>query len=96
MRNDRALLTCPTARPAPQALALRSPGASQDSGDEGDDTRPLLTDDDFGHTRARALEAVEVPPSVLQLIADLRAYLQVCGRVWVGGYGLGSCQGLGR
>ncbi|KAL4443602.1 hypothetical protein ABPG75_011339 [Micractinium tetrahymenae] len=59
-----------------QAVALRSPGTPLESADEGEGMRPFLTDDDFAHTRERALEAVEVPPSVLQLIADLRSYLQ--------------------
>ncbi|PSC72582.1 ATPase associated with various cellular activities AAA_5 [Micractinium conductrix] len=57
-----------------QALALRSPGTALESSDE--DTTFFLTDDDFQNTRERALDAVEVPPSVLQLIADLRSYLQ--------------------
>ncbi|PRW56633.1 ATPase associated with various cellular activities AAA_5 isoform A [Chlorella sorokiniana] len=59
-----------------QAIALRSPGTQglQSVDDPAD--QPLLTADDFNHTRERALDAVEVPPSVLQLIADLRTYLQ--------------------
>jgi MoxR-like ATPase len=40
---------------------------------------PLLSADDFEGTRGRALDEVEVPASVLQLIADLRTYLQVRG-----------------
>lgn len=63
----------------PQALALRSPGTQGTLSSLDDDPVPLLDADDFGNTRARALEAVEVPPSVLQLIADLRTYLQVRG-----------------
>lgn len=67
----------PAARPHAQAIALRSPG-SQGLGSVDDPAdAPLLAADDFENTRARALEAVEVPPLVLQLIADLRSYLQV-------------------
>ena len=38
---------------------------------------PLLDADDFEATRERALEAVEVPASVLQVVVDLRNFLQV-------------------
>jgi hypothetical protein len=62
---------------AGQAIALRSPGTPESSDDEA--LAPLLSEDDFLLTRERALEAVEVPASVLQLIADLRTYLQVGG-----------------
>ena len=65
----------PAAARRPQAIALRSPGA-QDSTDGEEGLTPLLTADDFEETRGRALEAVEVPAAVLQLIADLRSYLQ--------------------
>ncbi len=33
--------------------------------------------DDFETTRARALESVKVPTDVIQLLADLRAFMQV-------------------
>jgi MoxR-like ATPase len=57
-----------------QAGALAHPG----EGGESDhvDTAPLLTADDFEETRARAEAAVTVPPDVLNIIADLRAFLQ--------------------
>lgn len=59
--------------PAPQAKALRTPGAETESDDEA---APLLSADDFRHTRQRAVAAVQIPPAVLDLIADLRSYLQ--------------------
>ncbi|KAI7840670.1 hypothetical protein COHA_005592 [Chlorella ohadii] len=59
-----------------QAIALRSPGTQGLQSVDDPAVQPLLTADDFDHTRERALDAVEVPPSVLQLIADLRTYLQ--------------------
>lgn len=66
-----------------QAGALGHPGAnpasSIDSGDESAHLRtsePLLTEEDFNYTRARAEAAVTVPPEVLNVIADLRSYLQ--------------------
>ena len=37
---------------------------------------PLLIEDDFMLTRARAQAAVSIPPEVLNIIADLRAFLQ--------------------
>jgi hypothetical protein len=60
----------------PQAKALRSPGDETDS-EAAAASGPLLTLDDFMNTRRRAVAAVETPPGVLDLIADLRSYLQV-------------------
>ena len=40
----------------------------------------LLSEDDFAQTRVAALERVSVPPHVVELLADLRAYLQVSAR----------------
>ena len=57
-----------------QARALRSPGSDAES--SIDDTEPLLTREDFEETRRRALAAVSVPADVLNLVADLRAFLQ--------------------
>ena len=37
-----------------------------------------LTSDDFEHTRRAAMSSVRVPQNVIQLLADLRTYLQVC------------------
>lgn len=37
----------------------------------------LLTPDDFENTRRAAMSAVRVPQHVIQLLADLRTYLQV-------------------
>lgn len=37
-----------------------------------------LTSDDFENTRREAMAAVRVPQNVIQLLADLRTYLQVC------------------
>lgn len=60
-----------------QAANLAHPGeASEGSSDESAPLAALLSQDDFENTRARAEEAVEVPPAVLNLIADLRAFLQ--------------------
>jgi hypothetical protein len=36
-----------------------------------------LTQEDFQGTRAAALAAVRVPQHVIQMLADLRSYLQV-------------------
>jgi hypothetical protein len=47
------------------------------SDDEAGGQQPFLTVDDFTNTRPRALDSVEVPANVLQLIADMRSYLQV-------------------
>jgi MoxR-like ATPase len=71
-----------------QVAALGRPGApassaseEEDDGGGGGEERggrgaPLLAADDFEHTRARAEAAVEVPAAVLNLIVDLRAFLQ--------------------
>lgn len=59
-----------------QAVALRSPGTPLSSDDEAGGQQPFLTVDDFTNTRPRALDSVEVPANVLQLIADMRSYLQ--------------------
>lgn len=60
-----------------QAGALAHPGADVESSlDENDVAKPLLTKEDFLETRKRAEDTVEVPVSVLNLIADLRAFLQ--------------------
>lgn len=42
------------------------------------DQSMLLTPDDFETTRRAAMSAVRVPQHVIQLLADLRTYLQVC------------------
>lgn len=58
-----------------QTNSLRHPGVSMsDSGDWEDG--PLLTVDDFETTRQRAEEEVHVPAEVLNIVADLRQYLQ--------------------
>jgi MoxR-like ATPase len=72
-----------------QAGALGHPGAGNPESDlenaaSGGSTsdrnsanfEPLLTIDDFEMTRARAEAVVAVPPEVLNVIADLRSYLQ--------------------
>jgi len=68
-----------------QAATLGHPGEQVESSvDEGDGSlsvvgtvaKPLLSEDDFQNTRSRAEAFVEVPPGVLNLIADLRAFLQ--------------------
>ncbi|KAH7616468.1 hypothetical protein Ndes2526B_g08560 [Nannochloris sp. 'desiccata'] len=56
---------------------LEGTGAVAQSRDRDSDTfQPLLTVDDFEMTRARAEAVVAVPPEVLNVIADLRSYLQ--------------------
>jgi MoxR-like ATPase len=69
-----------------QAAALGHPGTGNPDSDlEGtaqstnrnsENFQPLLTVDDFEMTRARAEAIVAVPPEVLNVIADLRSYLQ--------------------
>ena len=65
-----------------QLGALAHPGAESESSlDQGDndisaENKPLLMEEDFFETRKRAEALVEVTPSVLNLIADLRAFLQ--------------------
>ena len=62
-----------------QAKALRSPGEETDSEAAAADAPqgPLLTEDDFANTRRRAVAAVETPAAVLEIISDLRSFLQV-------------------
>ena len=64
-----------------QAGALGHPGSNpassvDDDGINNNTFEPLLTKDDFEMTRARAEATVAVPPEVLNIIADLRSYLQ--------------------
>lgn len=60
-----------------QANSLRHPGVSMsDSGDWEDGDAPLLTVEDFETTRQRAEEEVHVPAEVLNIVADLRQFLQ--------------------
>ncbi|KAI8106560.1 hypothetical protein M9435_001103 [Picochlorum sp. BPE23] len=60
-----------------QTNSLRHPGVSMsDSGDWEDGDAPLLTVEDFETTRQRAEEEVHVPAEVLNIVADLRQYLQ--------------------
>jgi len=60
-----------------QTNSLRHPGVSMsDSGDWEDGDAPLLTVEDFETTRQRAEEEVHVPVEVLNIVADLRQYLQ--------------------
>jgi MoxR-like ATPase len=67
---------------ARQMAALRGDlmeGMTSEDEDEGDAHGApslLLQLNDFQETRLRAMDAVIVPPSVLNLIADLRAFLQ--------------------
>lgn len=60
-----------------QANNLRSPGAADTASNSSiDEASSLLLDEDFHETRPKAEELVDVPSTVLNLIADLRAYLQ--------------------
>jgi MoxR-like ATPase len=61
-----------------QALVnvLAHPGVSSDSGGDFNSAPPLISSDDFYKTRLRAEQSVSVPPSVLNIIADLRSFLQ--------------------
>ena len=58
-----------------RALRDGAPPGDATSGDE-DAAAPLLSEGDFEETRDAAVRAVAVPPGVLNLIADLRAFLQ--------------------
>lgn len=63
-----------------QTRALRYPGRVTTSSSSDDDETtmgsPLLTPQDFEEIKHKACDCVAVPASVLNLIADLRAFLQ--------------------
>lgn len=65
---------------ARQMAALRGDSmegmTSEDEGDTNGALSLSLQLNDFQETRLRAMDAVTIPPSVLNLIADLRAFLQ--------------------
>lgn len=44
----------------------------------GGSSGPELVMDDFRHTAEAAYAAVDVPDSVIDILAELRCYLQVC------------------
>jgi len=58
-----------------QAASLSHPGMAMSSNDEEQEA-PLLTQEDFETTRERAEVEVEVTQEVLNIMADLRQYLQ--------------------
>lgn len=58
------------------ANALAHPGLTAETGESDESAAPLLSADDFYTTRWRAEQSVSVPPSVLNIIADLRSFLQ--------------------
>jgi MoxR-like ATPase len=58
------------------SISTRGSSGVTNSNRNSADFQPLLTIDDFEMTRARAEEIVAVPPEVLNVIADLRSYLQ--------------------
>ena len=73
------MLTSRTGAGAYQAAKLGHPGVSA-SEDEEDgistSTMPLLTAEDFENTRRHAESTVHVPAEILNIVADLRTYLQ--------------------
>ena len=71
------MLTSRTGLGKYQAAKLGHPGVSVDiSEDESTASRALLTDEDFENTRRLAEEQVEVSAEILNIVADLRTYLQ--------------------
>lgn len=73
------MLTSRTGAGAYQAAKLGHPGVSA-SEDEEDGistlSMPLLTAEDFENTRRHAESTVHVPAEILNIVADLRTYLQ--------------------
>ena len=59
-----------------QASSLGHPGEPLSESDSEEVTGTLLTQEDFETTRRRAEKEVEVPGDVLNVVADLRHYLQ--------------------
>lgn len=61
-----------------QAGSLAHPGMpmSESDAEDRDASQPMLTTEDFETTRSRAEQHVEVSPEVLNILADLRQYLQ--------------------
>ncbi len=73
------MLTTRTGAGRYQAAKLGHPGVSASEDEEGllvDAGTTLLTAEDFENTRALAEEQVEVSGEILNIVADLRTYLQ--------------------